>query len=241
MRHGCSGDSRLRGNDEPMKLKADLHIHTKEDLQDNIDYDAYELIDMVSEKGFDVISITNHNCMTYNDELSSYAQDKGILLIPGIEKTIEGDHVVFLNADLEEVNRTTSLRDLKSLEDDRSLIIAPHPFIPSKNSLNSHFEKHIDLFDAVEYTGFYFRYLNFNKKAERLARKYGLPMIGCSDAHFVTQIGSTYTLIDAEKSIESIIHAIKSHSVEVISEPLPFTLQNIKLAGLFVLGGFYTP
>ena len=78
-------------------LKADLHLHTAEDPLDRVRYTAKELISKAADESFDVISITNHNRMTFNQDLSSYAQERGILLIPGIEMTIRRRHVLVLN------------------------------------------------------------------------------------------------------------------------------------------------
>lgn len=66
-------------------LKVDLHTHTAEDPLEDIHYDAFQLIDRASQKGFDVLAIMNHNLITYNQELAEYGEKKGILLIPGIE------------------------------------------------------------------------------------------------------------------------------------------------------------
>lgn len=66
-------------------LKTDLHLHTKEDPfdKDHITYSAKALIAHAAELNFDVISITNHNRVTYSKKLKDYAGSKGILLIPG--------------------------------------------------------------------------------------------------------------------------------------------------------------
>src|SRR4030042_312462 len=81
----------------PRPLKADLHLHTAEDPLDRIRYTAKELISKAADESFDVISITNHHQMTFNQDLLSYAQQRGILLIPGIEMTIRRRHVLVLN------------------------------------------------------------------------------------------------------------------------------------------------
>ena len=65
-----------------MRLKCDLHLHTKEDSRHQLNYNAKELIDAASGHGYDVLSITNHNTVTYNRELADYAEERGILLIP---------------------------------------------------------------------------------------------------------------------------------------------------------------
>ena len=81
----------------PSPLKADLHLHTAEDPLDRVRYTAKELISKAADEHFDVISITNHHKMTFNHDLLSYARERGILLIPGVEMTIQRRHVLVLN------------------------------------------------------------------------------------------------------------------------------------------------
>ena len=81
------------------KLKVDLHTHTAEDPYEKISYNAFQLIDRASHEGFDALAITNHNVVTYNKELVKYAENKGILLIPGIEATFSMGHVLIINPD----------------------------------------------------------------------------------------------------------------------------------------------
>jgi len=201
------------------KLKADLHLHTKEDPEDIVKYSARELIDQGYQKGFEVLAITNHNQITYDNHLAEYAREREILLIPGAEATIDKKHVLLLNMDYS-LRRIKTFDDLKLLKDGAGLIIAPHPFFPSFTSLNSKLKEHLDIFDAIEYSHCYLEKINFNKKAEVLAKKFSLPLIGTSDAHFLWQIGTTYSLIEAEKDLESVITAIKEGKVEVVTEPL---------------------
>ncbi|HMK51101.1 MAG TPA: PHP domain-containing protein, partial [Thermodesulfobacteriota bacterium] len=78
-------------------LKTDLHLHTAEDPLDHIRYTSRDLISKAADEGFDVISITNHHKMTFNQDLLSYAHERGILLIPGVEMTIQRRHVLVLN------------------------------------------------------------------------------------------------------------------------------------------------
>jgi len=201
------------------KLKADLHLHTKEDHQDSIKYNARELIGQAYLKGFEVLAITNHDQVTYDNYLAEYAKERGILLIPGVEATIGKKHVLLLNMDYS-FHRIRTFDDLKLLKDGTGLIIAPHPFFPSFTSLNSKLEEHLDIFDAIEYSHCYLEKIDFNKKAEDLAKEFSLPLIGTSDAHFLWQIGTTYSLIEAKKDLESVIAAIREGKIEIVTEPL---------------------
>jgi hypothetical protein len=218
------------------KLKADFHIHTQEDPKDRIRYSARELIDYASHRRFDVLAITNHNVVTYSRELREYARRKGILLIPGIEVSVERKHVILLNREDFSRDQTKTLEDIRQYRDDDSLIIAPHPYFPIFQGLRSSLDRAIDIFDAIEYTHFYFKGINFNRKAERKAARFNLPLLGVSDAHFLWQVGTTYSLIEAEKDIRSVIRAIKKKRIEIISSPMRFTSSNVGL-GLRHLAG----
>ena len=81
----------------PKPLKADLHLHTAEDPNDRVSYTAKELISKAADQGFEVLAITNHQCLTFNQKLSAYARERGNLLIPGMEINLHRRHVLFLN------------------------------------------------------------------------------------------------------------------------------------------------
>jgi predicted metal-dependent phosphoesterase TrpH len=207
-------------------LKADLHLHTAEDPLDRIRYTAKELISKAADEGFDVISITNHHQMTFNQDLLSYAQERGILLIPGIEMTIQRRHVLVLNPPPHKM--CSDFFSLSKLRRPETLIVAPHPYFPGTHSLNGRLLKHRSLFDALEYCHFYSPRINFNQKAIEVCQSHGFPLIGNSDAHFLSQFGTTYSLIYAEKNLESIFTAIRAKRVEVVTRPLtPFEMGSI--------------
>ncbi len=149
------------------KLKADLHIHTQEDPKDKIKYTAKELIDEAWRQKFDVLAITNHNLVTYDDYLKKYALDKGIILIPGIELKVEGKHIILLNVNDEGEREIRTLEELRDYKNESSLIVAPHPYFPMFASLGAKLGQYIHIFDAIEYTHFYFKGINFNRKAEK--------------------------------------------------------------------------
>lgn len=202
---------------KPQLLKADLHLHTAEDPLDRVRYTARELISKAAADGFDVIAITNHLRLTFDQDLFAYARDRGVLLIPGIELTIKRRHVLVLNPPSKKCPDFLSLAQLRRPE---TLIIAPHPYFPGSYSLNGYFWQHLHLFDAAEYCHFYSRRINFNKKAVEVCRSLGFPLIGNSDAHFLSQLGATYSLIEGEKNLEGVFTAIRKNKVQVVTRPL---------------------
>ncbi len=212
-------------------LKVDLHIHTSEDPVDCVGYTAKELISRAADEGFDVISITNHRQITFNQDLLSYAKERGVLLISGIEMAIHGRHVLVLNPPSCEV--CSDFSSLSKLRRPETLIIAPHPYFPGTTSLNGYLSQHLNLFDALEYCHFYSSMINFNQRAVKVSRSFGLPLVGTSDAHFFSQLGVTYSLIYAEKNLEAVFAAIRENKIRIISRPLKHLEMGLIAGSLF--------
>ena len=206
-----------------MLLKADFHIHTREDPHDFIRYTAVELLQEAARQGFDVIALTCHNKRIHTDDLRRRAADLGILLIPGVEAAIEGKHTLLLDMPYTRL-KVWSFRHVRSLRRDGGLVIAPHPFFPAPKCLNGKLRENLDLFDAIEFSHFYTRTVDFNRKAVAYARKMDIPLVGTSDCHRLWQLGTTYTMLDVEeKTVAGVFAAIRAGRVRVITAPLrPF-------------------
>jgi predicted metal-dependent phosphoesterase TrpH len=201
-------------------LKVDLHSHTSDDPLDPIPYSSRELIDRAAALGYDALAITLHDRQLDVAPLASYAAGRGIVLIPGIERTIEGRHVLLLNFSRasEDVSTFDDLARLKEHED--GLVVAPHPYFPHPSSLLGRLTRHADLFDAVEYNAMYTAGLNFNLPAERWARARGKPLVGNSDAHRLPQLGPTWSLVDAQRDPRAICSAIRAGRVQLVTRPV---------------------
>jgi predicted metal-dependent phosphoesterase TrpH len=209
-------------------LKADFHIHTSSDPNECIDYSDEELIDLAASKGYEVLSITNHDEITFSEALEAYARERNILLLPGVEMMVEGKHIILVNARPEH----TTIRDFHDLCDAREeslLVIAPHPFYPKSHCLNGKFQAHTELFDAVEFSHFYHPWINFNRKAVRICKEQQIPMLGSSDTHMLRQFDTTWSLVAAEKDPLSVVSAIRAGKVEVVTQPL-------SLLEMFIIG-----
>ena len=78
-------------------LKVELHSHTADDPHDRIPYSAEQLIDRAASLGYDALAITLHDKQLDLAPLAPYAARRSVVLIPGIERTIRGKHVLLLN------------------------------------------------------------------------------------------------------------------------------------------------
>lgn len=206
------------------KLKINFHLHTGQDPIDAVKHSEHELIDEAARLGYDVLSITCHNALIFSDDLKDYAHKKSILLIPGIEKSILKKHVLIINAAVEaqKIKNFEDLREYRKKHPE-CLVIAAHPYYLGPISLQKNLEKHIDLFDAVEYSWYHSKKFNGpNKKAVKTAEKYGKPVLGTADNHILKYVNCTYSLVRAEKNTEAIFKAIKANEIEIVSHDLPW-------------------
>jgi predicted metal-dependent phosphoesterase TrpH len=217
-------------------LKVDLHLHSREDPIDNIPYDARALIDRAARLGFDAIAITLHDGLLRDGSAAAYARELGIVLIPGIERSIDRRHVLLINF-------PDRVQDVRSFDDAArlkartgGLVIAPHPFFPDRTCLRSALDLHADLFDAEEWSYFWTRGLNFNARAARWARQRGKPIVGNSDLHDLRQLGRTYSLVESDRHPDAICAAIREGRVTVETEPVPALELTQVLTGMLLRG-----
>jgi len=201
-------------------LKVELHTHTSDDPIDRIPHTATELIDHAVSLGYHALAITLHEHQLDIAELTPYARERGLVLIPGAERSIEGRHVLLLNfkSGTDGLRTFADLARLKQREP--GLVIAPHPFFPAPTCLRGAMDRHAELFDAVEYNAMFTRFLNFNTRAERWAAANGKPLVGNCDVHRLRQLGTTYSLIDAELHPDAICAAIAAGRTRVECQPL---------------------
>ena len=201
-------------------LKVELHSHTADDPHDSIPYSSTDLIDRAAALGYGALAITLHNKQLDITNLRAYAAERGVVLIPGIERTIQGKHVLLLNfpAAAENVRTFTDLERLK--QRCRGLVVAPHPFFPSRSCLWTYLNRHSHLFDAVECNAMFTREADFNRPARRWARQAGKPMVGNGDVHRLCQLGTTYSLVEAVPDPDAICQAIVAGRVSVVARPL---------------------
>ncbi len=215
-------------------LKVDLHTHTADDPVDRISYSTCDLIDRAAALGYDALAVTLHDRQLDIRPFEAYAAERGIVLVPGIERTIQGKHVVLLNFSraTEEVTSFDDLRRLKSRES--GIVVAPHAFFPAPTCLRGLMDRHAELFDAVEYNAMFTAALDFNQKAVRWAERHGKPLVGNGDIHRLAQLGTTYSLVDARPDPASICAAVAAGRVSVCATPHSWATAARIVASLLV-------
>jgi predicted metal-dependent phosphoesterase TrpH len=196
-------------------IKVDLHLHTLDDPKDAIDYSAHQLLERALSLGFGVLAITLHDKVFDRAEVFADAAAMGILLIPAAEVRLCGADAVLLNVTSEEVARLRDFDDLRELRERRGETIfsfAPHPFYLLGASIGERLIEEIDCFDAIEFCHFHASWLNPNRRAEAVAKKYGKPLLATSDAHRLSAFGSHYTSIPrlASMTVGNVLSALRN-------------------------------
>ncbi len=213
-------------------LKVDLHNHTNYVQNRETNFGPKEIIDKAASQDVDVLCLSEHffhikshfkeykkdPLKSYRD-FKDYANKKGILLLPGTEVRYKEGEALLINFN-DDLNKYPGITDLSKLPDD-VLVVAPHPFFKKNICLGKNLFKFMHLFDAIEYSFFYTRRFNLNKKAVDVAASFKKPMLGSSDCHDLSNFGYTYSLVNAKKDPKSVVNAIRKGDVVVVTRPLP--------------------
>jgi predicted metal-dependent phosphoesterase TrpH len=218
-------------------IKLDLHIHTFDDPKDKLDYSAHELLARARRLGFSVLAITLHDAVFDQPKVFAAAQRLKILLISAAEMRIQGADIILLNVNREDVAGLRSFDDVRQLRTRRGqsvFTIAPHPFYLLGGSIGKRLLDEIDCFDAIEVCHFHKGFFNPNRRAVRVAEKFGKPLIATSDAHQLSAFGRHYTSMPRPSPLtaESIFAQLRAGRLRINSPAA--TLQEIVSTFYFV-------
>jgi hypothetical protein len=204
-------------------LNVELHLHTAHDPLDWIPHSAEAIVRRAAALGLDAVALTHHDLWSDGGERArAAAADLGVTLVPGIEATLDGGAHVLVLGGGPEIERVRTLAGLRRAKRPEHVVIAPHPFYPGRSSLGPLLEREIDLFDAIEWSHFWSRRFDrWNRRAEAVALRAGLPLVGTSDVHLPDQLGLTFTRVRAAAAAPgAILEAIRAGRVEVVTRPL---------------------
>ncbi|MBU1110033.1 PHP domain-containing protein [Patescibacteria group bacterium] len=183
-------------------FRVELHQHTCYSPDSSITYQ--QLSEAYREGKFDVIAITDHDTI----EGAVKFREKGDFpIIIGEEITTPGNKDLIGLFLTERIPPFLSLKEtIAAIKSQGGLVMAAHPF----NRVNLGIGKkglldYLDDIDIVEvYNAAGGDLMERNSRALEFARNYGKLMSAGSDAHFVNEIGSAVSLIEA-KDLEELL------------------------------------
>lgn len=195
-------------------LTADLHIHSEASY--DCDTTVEEILEAAVEAELDVVAVTDHDEIRASHEAVEAAPDYGLLAVPGVEVSTADGHLIGLGVEEKPPSGEPVERTIETVRKQGGIAVIPHPFQRLRNGVGA-----VRDCDAVEtynsrlLTGF------ANWRALRFARAYDLPQLGGSDAHVAPMVGQTYTEIDAEPEVASVLEAIRKGRTEVHGKRTP--------------------
>jgi predicted metal-dependent phosphoesterase TrpH len=218
-------------------IKVELHAHIKGDPSDRIFHTAFQLIDRAAALGYGALAITLHNRWTDPAPLADYAAARGITMLSGIERNIGRKHLLVINGP-KDAERLRTFDDVIAFKAQTgALVVAPHPFYPIGSAVGRLLDQMPALADAIEVNSMHVRGVDFNRKAMDWATRNGKPLVGNTDLHLLTQLGTTYSLVDCDdRTPAAICQAIRSGRVQVVANALSWPRAALLATGM-VLGG----
>ncbi len=185
----------------------DSHIHSEysPDSSSRID----DILEVANKRNIDIIAISDHNTVDGTSEVMAKTRNTDILAIPSIEVSSTLGHILGFGCE-ENIPRDLSPQEtIDRIHDLGGLAIIPHPYCFYRHGLLCKIDYKELKIDAIETKNARFIVGYCNGKAKNLSKKENIPEVGASDAHYWKFVGDCYSLIDAEKDIDSVLKSIK--------------------------------
>ena len=189
-----------------MRLRIDLHVHTRDSLDSHISLD--HAARRCREENLDGFAVTNHDF--FSDIPSSWLKKTDLVILRGMEVSARGAHILALDINEEVEMGLGILETVEKIHEQGGLAIIAHPYSVLRTWVNRR-EIEAAGFDLVEVANAYqFPYGWMLERNTRLAQELGLPQTGGSDAHIPRTVGRAYTVLEVdERSEEGVLEALR--------------------------------
>ena len=199
-----------------MRLKIDFHVHTCYSCDSSIT--LKEVVVFAKKRGLDGVAVTDHN--TVKGALKLKTRD--LLIVPGIEVSTLDGHLLGINVTTSIPAKLGIEETIQRIHDVGGIAVAPHPTAfyksPPSRSVSSY-----DAVEVMNASSVPFSVLTYFSK--RFADGLDLPQTGGSDSHYAPEIGSAYTVVEADYDIDEIVDAIKRGAVVPRGRGIPWKIR----------------
>lgn len=194
-----------------MNYRIDLHTHSCQSYDGGISRSQYH--SLFSKKILDVVAVTDHNKISFAQEMQGLLGDK---IIVGEEiTTLQGEVIgLFLK---KVIPPRLSLKETVNLiRKQQGLVYIPHPFEVVRHGIKKeHLQKITAEIDIIEVFNARSKFRGAGNKALKFARSHNIPMAASSDAHCFMGVGTSYTLIssapESPNALSKILHNAQLH------------------------------
>ena len=206
----------------------DPHIHSEysEDSKTKIK----DIIKIAIKKKIDVIAISDHDTIQGSKKaIKQTKNNDNILVIPSIEVSSSKGHILGLGVKENIEKNLSPIDTIKKIHENNGLAIVPHPYGFYRHGIFSRINHSNLNIDGIEtLNGNYF--LGYgNKRAKKYSIENNISQIGSSDAHDLESIGSCYTKIDCDLTIDSILESIRKNKVIAEGNGKSYFLKRLKI------------
>jgi predicted metal-dependent phosphoesterase TrpH len=192
-------------------MKVDFHIHTSRSV--DAVHSPRQMVKQAKRAGLDAIAITDHNRLFPVREAQRLSREFGILVIPGIEggNIAVERHWIALGVD-RPITKSRIDTILSFILQEGGLSIAPHP-----HARLGYADYALLGFDAVES-------LNGSEPDSNrlICNTSRIPEVAGSDAHALPMLGFTWTEVDADATVESILESVRKGWCRPGGSTIPF-------------------
>ena len=192
-----------------MIVKADLHTHSQASPDGGITTNQYA--EIFEKKLLDVVAITDHNRIDFAQEMNKL-YPKSIIVGEEI-MTCEGEIIgLFLSKKIEA--GLTPRATVDAIKRQGGIVYIPHPFETVRKGLSpaivEELRNEIDIIEVCNGRAFF---QNRGKQALVWAKQYAKPGAASSDAHGYKGLGSTYTILSAAPTRDTLIELVRNGTI----------------------------
>jgi len=166
----------------------DFHVHSEDS------YDGHEPVELILEHaadiGLDGVVITDHDEIDESLRAAALAPEYDLIGIPGVEVSTKHGHLLAIGVENRPEPGQAFMDTVQTVRELGGVAIVPHPFQRSRHGVR---KRHIADADAIEtYNSMVFTGYR-NRRARLFANRRDYPQIGASDAHYLPNVGKSYT------------------------------------------------
>ena len=191
-------------------IKLDMQVHSY------YSFDCLSSPENIAEtavrKGLDGFSITDHNVFRADwDALRR--KFPGLIIVPGMEIGTDLGDILLYFAE-EEIRTRKAEEVVDAIHVQGGIAVLAHPFHRRRYDYPQSF---LEKLDGIETRNSH----NFENSAlcDELGRKCGKCITGGSDAHFLSEIGNGYTVVEIDRDAASDMEVLKAALLRNTAEP----------------------
>jgi len=196
-------------------LRIDLHVHTH--YSEDATITLKELVHYSKKIGLDGVAITDHDTLRGALKLAKKSE---LIIIPGLEVETLSGHILALNITTLIPQKINITEAVQKIHDVGGIALLAHPTAVFKTGLRQTITSSSNL-DAVEViNSSAFPFFLSSYLSRRLAERFNLPQTAGSDAHHPAEIGTAYTVVDADPHSDDVVEAVRKGAVTPCGKPI---------------------